>query len=105
RNLYASSSCGVCGKATIENALACAPPIRDPARFDAVLFPPLPERLAAAQPGFARTGGLHAAALFDRNGTLLVAREDIGRHNAVDKIVGWAVRENRMPLGECALIV
>src|SRR4030095_15713368 len=75
RNLYASSSCGVCGKATIENALAVAPPIRGPARFPAALVPPLPDRLAAAQPGFARTGGLHAAALFDREGTLIAARE------------------------------
>jgi FdhD protein len=105
RNLYASSSCGVCGKATIENALACAPPIRDPARFDPALFPPLPERLAAAQPGFARTGGLHAAALFDRGGTLLVAREDIGRHNAVDKVLGFCLREKRWPLAGHVLLV
>jgi len=105
RNLYASSSCGVCGKATIENALACALPIRDPARFEAALFPPLPERLAAAQPGFARTGGLHAAALFDRDGTLLVAREDIGRHNAVDKVLGFCLREKRWPLTGHVLLV
>jgi FdhD protein len=105
RNLYASSSCGVCGKATIENALACAPPIRDPARFDASLFAPLPDQLAAAQPGFAHTGGLHAAALFDARGALLVAREDVGRHNAVDKVIGYCLREKRWPLAGHVLLV
>jgi FdhD protein len=95
----------VCGKATIENALACAPPIEDPARFDAALFAPLPEQLARVQPGFARTGGLHAAALFDRDGTLLVAREDVGRHNAVDKVLGFCLREKRWPLAGHGLLV
>ncbi len=105
RNLYASSSCGVCGKATIENVLACAPPLDDPASFAASLFAPLPERLAGAQPGFAQSGGLHAAALFDRDGTLLVAREDVGRHNAVDKVLGYCVREKRWPLAGHVLLV
>jgi FdhD protein len=105
RNLYASSSCGVCGKATIENALACAPQLDDPARFDAALLPPLPGRLAAAQPGFARTGGLHAAAVVDAHGQLLVVREDIGRHNAVDKVLGFCLREKRWPLAGHALLV
>jgi FdhD protein len=105
RNTYASSSCGVCGKATIENALACAPPVRDPARFSAALFPPLPERLSAVQPGFARTGGLHAAALLDGEGALLVAREDVGRHNAVDKVIGFCLREKRWPLAGHVLLV
>ena len=105
RNLYASSSCGVCGRATIENALACAPPISDPARFRATLFPPLPDRLAAAQPGFAHTGGLHAAAVFDPSGALLAVREDVGRHNAVDKVFGLCLREKRWPLGGHGLLV
>jgi len=105
RNLYASSSCGVCGKATIENALACAPPIRDPMRFDAAYFPPLPERLGSAQPGFAHTGGLHAAGVFDAAGQLLAAREDVGRHNAVDKVLGWSLREKRWPLAGHVLLV
>jgi FdhD protein len=105
RNTYASSSCGVCGKATIENALACAPPLDDPARFAADLFAPLPDRLASAQPGFASTGGLHAAALFDARGNLLVAREDVGRHNAVDKVVGFCLREKRWPLAGHVLLV
>jgi len=105
RNLYASSSCGVCGKATIENALACAPPLRDPACFDADLFPTLPERLAAAQPVFARTGALHAAAVVDARGQLLVVREDVGRHNAVDKVIGWSVRQGRASLEGHLLLV
>jgi FdhD protein len=105
RNTYASSSCGVCGKATIENAIACAPPLDDPARFAAGLFAPLPDRLASAQPGFASTGGLHAAALFDARGNLLVAREDVGRHNAVDKVVGFCLRQKRWPLAGHVLLV
>ncbi|HKA13478.1 MAG TPA: formate dehydrogenase accessory sulfurtransferase FdhD, partial [Myxococcota bacterium] len=105
RNLYASSSCGVCGKATIDNALACAPPVDDASRFTAAFFPPLPDRLAAAQPGFARTGGLHAAGLFDAAGRLLAAREDVGRHNAVDKVLGWTLARRRWPLSGHALLV
>ena len=98
RNLFASSSCGVCGKATMENALAVAPPLDDPARFDGGFFRGLAERLAAAQPIFARTGGLHAAALVAPDGELLVVREDIGRHNVVDKTIGWAFEHERVPL-------
>lgn len=105
RNLFASSSCGVCGKATLENALATAPPLTDPARFPAALLHALPERLRAAQPLFEETGGLHAAGLFDAEGHLLVAREDVGRHNAVDKVVGWSAREGRLPLGGHVLLV
>ncbi len=105
RNLYASSSCGICGKATIENALAVAPAIRDPTRLPATFFPPLPDRLAAAQPGFARTGGLHAAALFDADENLLAAREDVGRHNAVDKVLGARLRAGRWPAAGCVLLV
>jgi FdhD protein len=105
RHSFASSSCGVCGKATLESALAAAAPLDDPSRFPAGLFPALPERLRAAQSGFDATGGLHAAALFDRGGALLVVREDVGRHNAVDKVVGWAARAGRMPLAGHVLLV
>jgi FdhD protein len=105
RNLYASSSCGICGKATLENALRDAPPLDDPARFPPAFFHGLPERLGAAQPVFASTGGLHAAALFDAAGRLLVAREDVGRHNAVDKVVGWALGQGRVPLAGHVLLV
>jgi FdhD protein len=68
-------------------------------------FPPLPQRLQAAQPAFAATGGLHAAGLFAPDGKLLVAREDVGRHNAVDKVIGWALREARLPLAGHVLLV
>jgi FdhD protein len=105
RNLFASSSCGVCGKATLENALATAPPLDDPTRLRASVLTGLPERLRAAQPVFDETGGLHAAGLFDCEGRLLVAREDVGRHNAVDKVVGWAARNGRLPLADGVLVV
>ncbi len=105
RNLYASSSCGVCGKATLENALAAAPPLDDPARFDAAFFARLPSALRHAQPAFARTGGLHAAALVAPDGAVVTVREDVGRHNAVDKVVGAAVRSGRLPLTGHVLLV
>ena len=105
RNLYASSSCGMCGKATIEAALRAAPPLDDVSAFPAEFFYPLPDRLRAAQDVFAQTGGLHAAGLFDARGRLLVVREDIGRHNAVDKVIGWAARARRLPLAGHVLLV
>jgi FdhD protein len=105
RNLFASSSCGVCGKATIASALDHAPPLDDPARFEASFFAALPGLLRDAQPAFARTGGLHAAALFAPDGERLVVREDVGRHNAVDKVVGWAAERERLPLAGHVLLV
>ena len=105
RNLFASSSCGVCGKATIENALATADPLDDESRFEPGFFEKLPAALAGAQPAFVGTGGLHAAALFSPNGELLVAREDVGRHNAVDKVIGWSLRSGRLPLAGHVLLV
>jgi FdhD protein len=105
RNLYASSSCGICGKATIANALVSAPPLEDASRFEAAFFTALPQRLEAVQPAFAATGGLHAAGLFAPDGELLVVREDVGRHNAVDKVIGWALRAGRLPLAGHVLLV
>jgi len=105
RNLFASSSCGVCGKATLENALATAAPLDDPTRIEASLLLALPERLRAAQRAFDETGGLHAAGLFDTAGELLVVREDVGRHNAVDKVIGWAASAGRIPLAGHTLVV
>jgi len=105
RNLFASSSCGVCGKASIENALRTAPPLSDPARFDPELFYPLPDRLRESQHVFDETGGLHAAGLFDGEGRLLAVREDVGRHNAVDKVVGWAASRGTLPLSGHVLLV
>ena len=105
RNLYASSSCGICGKATLENALAVAPPLEDPSRFPASFFYGLTEQLCAEQTVFSLTGGLHGAALFGSDGRLVVAREDVGRHNAVDKVVGMALRSGRLPLQGHVLLV
>jgi FdhD protein len=106
RNLFASSSCGVCGKATLENALSVAPPLHaDPLRLAPGFFRDLPARLRAAQAVFDLTGGLHGAGLFAADGELLCAREDVGRHNAVDKLVGWAAREGRLPLASHVLLV
>lgn len=105
RNFVASSSCGVCGKGSLESALRVAPALDDPTRFEPGHFFPLVERLRKAQVVFEETGGLHAAGIFDRNGRLLVAREDVGRHNAVDKTIGWALRNDRLPLLGHTLLV
>lgn len=105
RNLFASSSCGVCGKATLENALATAGPLDDATRVPASVLLALPGPLRAAQRVFDATGGLHAAGLFDAKGELLVVREDVGRHNAVDKAIGWAAGAGRLPLSGCVLVV
>jgi FdhD protein len=88
RHTFASSSCGVCGKATIENACAVAPPLADDVRVPAEVLSSLPAKLRAAQRGFDATGGVHAAGAFTSAGDLVVVREDVGRHNAVDKVIG-----------------
>jgi len=105
RNLYATSSCGVCGKATIENLLTVTTPVDDDVRISAEVLYRLPAAMRAGQAVFEATGGLHAAGLFDKEGNLLVLREDVGRHNAVDKTVGWALAEGRMPLAGHVLMV
>jgi FdhD protein len=107
RNFYTTSSCGLCGKASLEAVRTTATwPVRDdPMRIDAALVAELPNRLRAAQRVFDRTGGLHAAGLFSEDGRLLCLREDVGRHNAVDKVVGWALREGRVPLRGTLLLV
>jgi FdhD protein len=105
RHFTMSSACGVCGKATIEALQTRAEPIDDSIRLSPAFIASLPEKMRAAQRVFASTGGLHAAALFDSNGTLMVLREDVGRHNALDKILGWALLENKLPLRSCVLLV
>ncbi|MCA9704916.1 MAG: formate dehydrogenase accessory sulfurtransferase FdhD [Myxococcales bacterium] len=105
RNLYASSSCGLCGKATLDQVMVRHEPLVDDARVEISRLYALPARLEAAQTVFARTGGLHAAGLFDARGEVLVVREDVGRHNAVDKVVGWALAQGRLPLRGHVLMV
>lgn len=106
RNFFAASSCGICGKASIEaiRVRGLRAPNRD-FRVDAEVLCELPSRLRAEQATFDRTGGLHAAALFDASGALIAVREDIGRHNAVDKIVGWALLAGMLPLAGHVLMV
>jgi FdhD protein len=106
RNFFAASSCGICGKASIDSVRARTLRPPNPAfRLDAGVLLQLPGILRASQAVFGRTGGLHAAALFDAAGKLLVLREDIGRHNAVDKVIGWALLEGRLPLADTVLLV
>jgi len=105
RAFYASASCGVCGKNSIADLAVHAPAVTSSLAVPAGLLELLPARLREAQPAFDATGGLHAAGLFDARGTLLAAREDIGRHNAVDKLVGWALNDGRLPLAEAVLVV
>ncbi len=106
RNFFAAASCGICGKTSIDSVRRRGVRSVNPDfRMSPEVLCRLPETLRASQEVFSRTGGLHAAALFDADGALLAEREDIGRHNAVDKIVGWAFRENRLPLAGCALTV
>jgi FdhD protein len=105
RHFTMSSACGVCGKASIEALQTRADPIDDPVRIDMHLIGELPQKMRDAQRVFASTGGLHASALFDRDGRLLLLREDVGRHNALDKIVGWALLDGKLPLNGCILLV
>lgn len=99
RHFYTSSACGVCGKESLEQLELRGCPIIPPGpEVSAGTVILLPERLREAQGLFDATGGLHAAALFDREGRLLALREDVGRHNATDKLVGWALMEGRLPL-------
>jgi FdhD protein len=101
RNFYMTSSCGLCGKASIDAVRTKShhPVAADPLEVDAELLASFPDRLRAGQDVFDKTGGLHAAALFDgRTGEMLVLREDVGRHNAVDKVIGWAHGEGLLPL-------
>lgn len=107
RNFYTTSSCGVCGKAALDSVRLTThhSPADDPLVVDANTLAGLPDTLREAQRVFDRTGGLHAAGLFDGSGTLLAAREDVGRHNAVDKVLGWALLEGRIPLTGTVLLV
>jgi FdhD protein len=98
RHVFTSSSCGICSKASIDLVLKRRRPLSDETRVRASVLLGLPQKLAREQPTFRSTGGLHACALFDVNGKLLAVREDIGRHNALDKLVGGALLEKQTPL-------
>jgi FdhD protein len=105
RHFYTSSSCGICGKGALEAVAVEAPRVESPARIASSVVAGLPERLRAAQPAFAATGGLHATGLFRTDGTLLVVREDVGRHNAMDKVIGRAFLDGLLPLAGHVLCV
>ena len=105
RHVFATSSCGLCGKASIESVKQHFPRVDSPMAVRAKSLRQLPARMRRAQKAFARTGGLHAAAIFDAQGRLIVLREDVGRHNAVDKVVGFGFLEKKLPFDSHILLV
>jgi FdhD protein len=105
RSFYTTSSCGVCGKGALEAIAVEAPRVESALRVPAALLSALPERLRGGQAAFAVTGGLHATGLFDADGTLRCVREDVGRHNAMDKVIGWAFQAGLLPLADSILCV
>src|SRR5947199_2580632 len=105
RSFYTSSSCGVCGKGALEAVAVDAARVESDLRVGAALVSSLPDRLRAAQAAFAATGGLHATGLFDVRGDALCVREDVGRHNAMDKVIGWAFGAGLLPLADKVLCV
>ena len=107
RTFMTTSACGLCGKASIADicVLPSGSLAGDHTQFAPEMLTMLPDRLRDAQPVFSRTGGLHAAGLFTAEGELIAAREDVGRHNAVDKVVGWSLLDDRLPLAGCVLLV
>ena len=105
RHVFATSSCGLCGKASIEAVKQNFPPVDSSLKVAAKVIAGLPNRMRLAQRTFSQTGGLHAAAIFDARGKLVVLREDIGRHNAVDKVIGYGFLENQFPFDQHILLV
>ena len=105
RHVFTSSSCGICSKSSIAAVRQQFPPVDDNCEVDPQVLFDLPQVLAAAQQTFQQTGGLHACALFDLAGNLQVLREDVGRHNALDKVVGWSLLAGRLPLREHILLL
>ena len=105
RHVFASSSCGLCGKASIEAVQQHFPPVESQLAMSSQTLLALPKRLRVGQKTFQQTGGLHAAAVFDQRGRLVVLREDVGRHNAVDKVIGWGFLGRQLPFDRHALMV
>jgi FdhD protein len=105
RSFYTSSSCGVCGKGALEAVAVDSPRVESRLQVPLALVAALPGRLHEAQAAFAATGGLHATGLFSAQGEALCVREDVGRHNAMDKVIGWALSTRRLPLADAILCV
>jgi FdhD protein len=105
RSFYTSSSCGVCGKGALEAVAVDSPRVESQLHVPLAVVVSLPDRLRESQAAFAATGGLHATGLFSADGELLCAREDVGRHNAMDKVIGWAFGAGRLPLEDAMLCV
>ncbi|QIF05370.1 formate dehydrogenase accessory sulfurtransferase FdhD [Roseimicrobium sp. ORNL1] len=105
RHVFSGSSCGVCGKATIDSVFQKFPAVTTDWQVSSDLLLKLPDKLRASQSTFEQTGGLHASALFDLAGNLIVLREDVGRHNALDKVLGFALMSGALPLSKCILMV
>jgi FdhD protein len=105
RHVFTSSSCGICSKASIEAVRQQFPPVEDDCEVEPHVLSGLPHALTDTQETFKSTGGLHACALFDLTGKLLVLREDVGRHNALDKVIGWALLSGRLPLRQHILLL
>ncbi len=106
RHFYTTSSCGVCGKTSLEALSVIGEPLDgDESRFDAVMLQGLPQALRERQPLFGATGGIHAAALFDQRGQVVAVAEDVGRHNALDKVIGGLYCDNRLPAAGHGLMV
>jgi FdhD protein len=105
RHIFASSSCGICGRASLDRVRLQAPLLNSDWQIPFSILQTLPAKLRARQTAFSSTGGLHAAALFSPPGEIIALREDIGRHNAVDKILGWAMRQYELPLSHFGLLV
>ena len=105
RHVFTSSSCGVCGKATLESVMAEFEKIQKTKKISPEKILKLPEKLLLVQETFKKTGGLHASALFDENGEIVIIREDVGRHNALDKVIGYALLNNLLPLQNHILLL
>ena len=105
RHVFSSSSCGICGKATIESVFGNFPKIKTQTAISTEEIASYPDKLIAVQKTFEKTGGLHASAIFDEHGEIVILREDVGRHNALDKVIGWSLLEKKLPLSNHTLLL
>lgn len=105
RHVFSASSCGLCGKTSLDSVFQQFPNVTAEWQVDAAFITGLPAYLRAAQATFQTTGGLHACAVFDLDGNLIISREDVGRHNALDKVLGWALMQNLLPLNRHVLLL